>query len=636
MAIYHMHMSSGSSACATGSYITGIKITCERTTKTYNYGRAQRVVDVATHLPKAVPAEWSDPRVLVNAIDAYEDAHRSNAVQIKKIEVALPREMTLNQQKALTEDYCKQITKQGYACVCAIHTDAKNNNPHAHIMVVARPVNTRGEFVAAKTKKVYVLDENGNRVPQIDKATGQQKIGKRNEKLWQRKTVKSNWIGERDTLLELRKSWADECNKWLTPEEQIDHRSHEERGLRTCATIHEGYAARALEQRGGISARCEKNREIRALNDRILSLIAKVARQQERDERAQQRAEQRQEIVDSVKDTVGDVAKSIVSNTNKAKHAALDWWHRKAAPALVDAIKPTEQQETKDNRWDDYQDRKRSADINKQIDAITSDYSHKKYDSQEEQRWFAYAQEKELKPLYEERNRVQNSIKARQQEKNNLKLEELAGKIVRCYRNKDKDESLLHVLNKGNVGVYRDKENTLWLYMPRKWEGVQAVKAGKPFPTYDPARDYRVSCITLSLDHGLPMHVIQRLGKDLRAQEATQRTQTVKEQPTPTQEPQTPQRANTRDIEPIQQPAQPTPTQTRKPRIHDEKGRPLNPLELKKRANEIKEEHATQRLQEEHGYTLDEIMDECTKASELLERENAQNRTQTRSHSHSR
>ena len=538
MAIYHLHMSSGASACATGSYITGIKIKCERTTKTYNYGRAQRVVDVATHLPKAAPAEWSDPRVLVNAIDAYEDAHRSNAVQIKKIEVALPREMTLSQQRALTEDYCEKITKQGYACVCAIHTDAENNNPHAHIMVVARPVNSRGEFVAAKTKKVYVLDESGNRVPQIDKATGQQKVDARNRKQWQRKTVKSNWIGERDTLLELRKAWADECNKWLEPEEQIDHRSHEERGLRTCATIHEGYAARALEQRGGISERCEQNREIRALNDRILSLIAKVARQQNRDERAQMRAEQRQEIVDSVKNTAGDVAKSIATNTSKATHAALDWWHRKAAPALVDAIKPTEQQETKDDRWDDYQDRKHNADLNKQIDAINSDYKRKTNNNQEEQRWFAHAREKELEPLYEERARVQESIK-------------------------------------------------------------------------------------------------KRLDKDSRAQEAleaAQRTQTVKEQPTPTQEPQTPQRTFEREIEPIQQPA----TQSRKSRIRDDAGRPLSPLELKKRADDIKEEHAAQRLQEEYDYTLDEILDECDKASELLAREHAQSRTQTRSHSHSR
>ena len=445
MAIYSMHISNvsraaSSNACAAAAYITGFKIKNERTGEIYNYGRKQRVLDVATHLPARAPSEWSDPAALVNAIEKYET--KSNARVAKKIMVALPCELPLEAQKELMAEYCKLITKRGYGCVCAIHTDADNNNPHAHILIVNRPINNYGEFVVTKTKKVYVLDENGNRVPQIDKATGQQKVGKRNEKLWQRKTVKSNWIDERDALLELRKSWADACNKWLEPEEQIDHRSHEERGLRTCATIHEGYAARALEQRGGISERCEQNREIRALNDRILSLIAKVVRQQERDERAQMRAEQRQEIVDCIKDQARDVAKLIVTNTSNAKWNARHWWHGKAVPALVDAIKPTPQRKTKDDRWDDYQDRK-------------------------------------------------------------------------------------HL---------REKE----------------------------------------------------------ALEAAQRTQTVKEQPTPSQELQTPQRATEREIEPIRD---------------DE---------------------------EEYDYGLDDFLNECDKESELLAREHAQSRTQHRSHSHSR
>lgn len=45
---------------------------------------------------------------------------------------------------------------------------------------------------AAKEKKTYALDENGERIPVIDPATGLQKVGKRNEKIWQRVTVLAN------------------------------------------------------------------------------------------------------------------------------------------------------------------------------------------------------------------------------------------------------------------------------------------------------------------------------------------------------------------------------------------------------------------------------------------------------------
>lgn len=51
-----------------------------------------------------------------------------------------------------------------------------------------RPLTENGEW-GAKTKKVYVNDENGERVPLIDKKTGQQKVDKRNRKQWKCQTV---------------------------------------------------------------------------------------------------------------------------------------------------------------------------------------------------------------------------------------------------------------------------------------------------------------------------------------------------------------------------------------------------------------------------------------------------------------
>lgn len=399
MAIMHMNISSvcragGSNACATESYITGRKTTCERTGETFDYGRKQRVLDVQTFLPKNAKAEWSDPRTLANAIETYET--KSNAVVAKKIEIALPRELSLSQQKALTKDFIQHITKQGYACISAIHNDNDNKNPHVHLLIPNRPINTRGEFVQCKSKKVYVLDAEGNRVPQIDKATGQQKLGKRNEKMWQRKTVKSNWIGERDTLIELRQTWQNECNKWLDQSEQIDCRSHEERGLQTVPTIHEGYVARAMEKRGEISERCEINREIRAGNIRILSLLAKLSRAYKRNEQAQERFEQ---TLNAVQTTTQQLSTAVKSTSSKL----YDWWQNVAQPALTDAITPTEIDRAHSDEWDNLQETRHTEKQQARLNELSEQKTKIiKNGNSDDLRWFNHQHKEEMDTLDKE------------------------------------------------------------------------------------------------------------------------------------------------------------------------------------------------------------------------------------------
>ena len=66
---------------------------------------------------------------------------------------------------------------------------------------------------AQKEKKMYALDEEGNRIPLIDPATGEQKLGKRNEKLWKRITVEQNDWNDQSKAEIWRKSWADISNE---------------------------------------------------------------------------------------------------------------------------------------------------------------------------------------------------------------------------------------------------------------------------------------------------------------------------------------------------------------------------------------------------------------------------------------
>ena len=72
-----------------------------------------------------------------------------------------------------------------------------------------------------------------------------------------------------------RSAWADVTNKYLErmgTEARIDHRSHADRGILEQPTIHEGVAARAMEQQGMVADRCELNRQIKADNHLLRQL----------------------------------------------------------------------------------------------------------------------------------------------------------------------------------------------------------------------------------------------------------------------------------------------------------------------------------------------------------------------------
>lgn len=280
MSIYHMSMSNvsrahGSSSCATLSYISGQAVREDRTGQTYSYGRAERVVCTGTMIPDFAPAAFSDPAQLFNSIESFEQAE--NARTAKKICVALPREFDLQTSRQVIEDYIQRnFVAKGYCATYAIHYDKDGNNPHCHILIPNRQIAKDGSW-NAKRKMTYALDDRGNRIPQIDPKTGQQKVDARGRKAWKRINAIANPLDDRQTLKDLRAAWAEVCNERLQPADRIDHRSYAEQGKEQIPTVHEGYAARALVVAGGISDRVELNRQIREAN-RQLELIA-AARQ---------------------------------------------------------------------------------------------------------------------------------------------------------------------------------------------------------------------------------------------------------------------------------------------------------------------------------------------------------------------
>lgn len=275
MSIYHCSIkiigrAKGRSAVASAAYRSGTKLHSEETNKTFNYSAKGGVLHSEVMLCENAPAEYADREILWNAVQAIEK--NSNAQLAREIEVAIPKELSREQQICCVREYVqKNFVDKGMCADWALH-DKGDGNPHAHIMLTTRPIKKDGSW-GSKEKKSYKLDENGNKIPKIDPKTGEQKIEKKTgRKVWERQTVESTDWNDRSKAEEWRAAWADECNKYLEADKQVDHRSYERQGKDIIPTIHEGTTARDIEKSGGISDRCGINREIKKANNEIKKL----------------------------------------------------------------------------------------------------------------------------------------------------------------------------------------------------------------------------------------------------------------------------------------------------------------------------------------------------------------------------
>jgi len=269
LAIYHLSIKiigrgKGKSAVAAAAYRAGEKIRNEYDGIEHDYTRKGGVIHTEIILPDNAPAEYSDRTILWNAVEKIERA--KNAQLAREIELALPVELTLLQNRSLVREYVKRhFTEQGMCADIAIH-DTGSGNPHAHIMLTMRPFNgdkTWGD----KQKKVYILDKGGNKI--YDPIKRQYKCNKVQTTDWNEQTRAEEW----------RSGWADSVNRYLEKlnhSERIDHRSYERQGSEQIPTVHLGVAAFQMEKRGIRTERGNLNREIDGLNKQLRQIKARI------------------------------------------------------------------------------------------------------------------------------------------------------------------------------------------------------------------------------------------------------------------------------------------------------------------------------------------------------------------------
>ncbi|MBQ6095161.1 MAG: MobA/MobL family protein, partial [Lachnospiraceae bacterium] len=303
MAIYHNEVKiitrgEGRSACAAAAYIGCAAIYNDYDGIHHDYTKKKGLVWDQVFFPPIAPAEWQDKEKLWNAVEAAEKSKDSRLA--REMILALPIELGKKEWISIMTEYIQeQFVLDGMCAQVAIH-DTDETNPHAHVLLTVRPLNQDGTW-QNKTEKEYLCVRNGEEkgftaseykaaqsegwekqypylvgkkkvymAPSAAEAQGYVRASKnpKSTKFGRQNPNTERWNSE-EQLEKWRAAWADVVNRNLEKadhDERIDHRSNTARGIDEQPTIHEGTAARILEKEGGISERCELNRQIRKDN----------------------------------------------------------------------------------------------------------------------------------------------------------------------------------------------------------------------------------------------------------------------------------------------------------------------------------------------------------------------------------
>ena len=256
------------SAVAAAAYRSGEKITNEWDGMIHDYTRKRGIVHSEILLPPNAPPDFQDRGTLWNSVEQIEKA--CNSQLARELEVALPIELSREEQVRIVRAYCSsQFVSRGMCADFNIH-DTGSGNPHAHILLTMRPMDERGKWLP-KSKKEYVLDENGEK---IRLPSGRYKTRKVDLVDWNSQENAEVW----------RKAWADLANEFLERNnrpERIDHRSYERQGIDQIPTVHIGVAASQMEKKGIATERGELNRSIKAANRLLRDIKAQIGKLKE-------------------------------------------------------------------------------------------------------------------------------------------------------------------------------------------------------------------------------------------------------------------------------------------------------------------------------------------------------------------
>jgi len=243
MAIYHLHVSTGSKSAGASASIRHDYLAREGDYQT----RSNELVYSAS---ENMPSWALNAREFWSAADAHE---RANGRLYQEIEFALPKELDSAGQIELAKDFAHDLTyEHKLPYTLAIHSDG--NNPHAHLIY-----SERADDGFERSKELHFKRANSSS-PELG---GAPKVTSLRGSEWV-KQVRKDWEICANAALERSKSI-----------QRIDCRSYEERGIEQTPQIHLGVRAAAMMRQGidtERSAEWERRQEIRSIERELYDL----------------------------------------------------------------------------------------------------------------------------------------------------------------------------------------------------------------------------------------------------------------------------------------------------------------------------------------------------------------------------
>lgn len=246
MAIYHWQMKTisrgqGRSATAAAAYRSGQKLQDVRTGQTFDYSRRSGVLMVDIILPDGGRVERE---ALWNAAELAEK--RCNSVVAREIVVALPHELSREQQTSLVKGYAQGLSERtGWAVDVAIHEPGREGdlrNTHAHLLCSTR-----------------IIERDPSDCPVVKQKTRD----------WDIRSSGSILIRSE------RSEWERCVNQSLEQAHEpsrVDCRSHAEKQTGLEPQVHLGPTVMVMERKGIQTERGDEHRRIASHNGQVIEL----------------------------------------------------------------------------------------------------------------------------------------------------------------------------------------------------------------------------------------------------------------------------------------------------------------------------------------------------------------------------
>lgn len=223
----------GRSAVAASAYIRATRMENTWDGATHDYTRKRHVIYSEVMQPEHAPPKCADRNVLWNSVEWNQKAR--DAQLARTVELALPTELTNEQNIALIRRFVQEtFVNKGMCADVAFHHKG-DGNPHVHIMLTMRALQENGRW-APKSRLVYNLDANGLMVIMsdyhiTDAASHADAVKQANAKFYElRSRRKENAdlssVYEREHEFELNKyrQADDALKRWEADGERIDYK----------------------------------------------------------------------------------------------------------------------------------------------------------------------------------------------------------------------------------------------------------------------------------------------------------------------------------------------------------------------------------------------------------------------------